>query len=394
MDCPEAKGSEAAVACPSNDALEEILSRLHDKPLCRFKCVSKAWCSLIVDLLRRGKCIQTLKLLGFFYGSGGENYGLFTDLPGCSAPPADRSFSFLTQQIGIKYVFLLDSCNGLLLFGHREDPDAAVDSLGYIVCNPTTEQWVAVPSSGWPGGSEAFEHDSSCTFLIFDPDASSEFKLLQLWHFMGDAGVRTYSSESGVWSCRASEWRYSAIRYSAGSAFVNGMLHFVVPCINNDKDQIVVIDAEGKTRKIIQMPENSGFLAFVGLSHGHLHCIKSHMREMTELSIWVLEDYDTGEWVLKHTVSTLELFGRTSCELDFHFTVVAIHPDRNLVFFLQRGNQKLISYDMDRREVCALCAPGDNNMDERVLRTLGDSYRSITPYVPYFSKSLALARKN
>ncbi|CAN6203243.1 unnamed protein product [Urochloa humidicola] len=195
MDCPEAKRSEAAVACPSDDALEEILSRLRAKPQCRFKCVSKAWCSLIANLIRRGKSLRTLQ--GFFYGSGGENYGHFAVLPGCSAPPVDHSFSFLTQQVGIKYIFLLDSCNGLLLFGHREGPNAAVDSLGYIVCNPTTKQWVAVPSSGWPTGSEAFEHESSCTFLIFDPDASSEFKLLQLWYFMGDAALRTYSSESG-----------------------------------------------------------------------------------------------------------------------------------------------------------------------------------------------------
>ncbi|CAL5090953.1 unnamed protein product [Urochloa decumbens] len=373
MDCPEPKRNEAAVACPSNDALEEILSRLRAKLLCRFKCVSKAWCSLIADLLRRRKSLQTLQ--GFFYGSGGENYGHFTDLPGGSAPPFDHSFSFLTQQVGIKYIFLLDSCNGLLLFGHREDPDATVDSLGYIVCNPTTEQWVAVPSSRRSTGSDPFEfeHDSSCTFLIFDPDASSEFKLLQLWHVIEDAGVRTYSSESGAWSYRESEWMYLVIRFSAGGAFVNGMFHFVVPRNNNDKDQIVVIDAEGKTRKIIQMPQNSGFLAFVGLSQGHLHCIKSQMREVTELSIWVLEDYDTGEWVLKHTVSTLELFGRTSCKLHFHFTVVAVHPYRNLVFFHQLWNKKLISYDMDRREVCPLCSPQDNNIDMRVLCTLGNS---------------------
>ncbi|CAO2188820.1 unnamed protein product [Urochloa humidicola] len=369
MECPD------TIACPSDDALEDILSRLHAKPLCRFKCVSKAWCSLITDLLRRGNYLQTLQ--GFFYGSGGENYGHFTDLMGCSAPPVAHSFSFPTQQVGINYIFLLDSCNGLLLFGHGVA--AVVDSqfLGYIVFNPTTKQWVPVPNSGL-----AFEHDSSCTFLIFDPAASSEFKLLQLCHDMGDAALRSYSSETGVWSCKASEWEYSAIRFSVGSAFVNGMLHFVVPCIDN-KDRIVVIDAEGKTRKIIQMPENSGFLASVGLSQGHLHCIKSHVKETTELSVWVLEDYDTGEWVLKHTVSTLDLFGRTNCKLYLHFTVVAFHPDRNLVFFLQRGNQKLISYDMDTREVCALCTRADNNMDVCVLR-LGDSYRSITLYVPFY----------
>ncbi|KAL6647573.1 hypothetical protein ACP70R_015010 [Stipagrostis hirtigluma subsp. patula] len=42
---------------------------------------------------------------------------------------------------------VLGSCNGLLLFGHSEDL-IANGALGYIVCNPAIEEWVAVPSSG------------------------------------------------------------------------------------------------------------------------------------------------------------------------------------------------------------------------------------------------------
>jgi hypothetical protein len=72
-----------------------------------------------------------------------------------------------------------------------------------------------------------------------------------------------------------------------------------------------------------------------------------------------------GEWVLKDTVSFLKLFGQTING----FEVVAIHPDQNLVF-LQHFNWELISYNMDSKEMCHLC-------------TLGTSYPSITPYVPY-----------
>jgi len=31
--------------------------------------------------------------------------------------------------------------------------------------------------------------------------------------------------------------------------------------------------------------------------------------DMNELFIWVLQDYDTEEWVLKHSVPFLQLFG-------------------------------------------------------------------------------------
>ncbi|CAD6337479.1 unnamed protein product [Miscanthus lutarioriparius] len=48
------------------------------------------------------------------------------------------SFSFidLTEMTGIK-TFILDSCNGLILFGHRQEPS---DPLYYTVCDPTTKQ--------------------------------------------------------------------------------------------------------------------------------------------------------------------------------------------------------------------------------------------------------------
>ncbi|KAK8459075.1 hypothetical protein SEVIR_2G069001v4 [Setaria viridis] len=100
------------------------------------------------------------------------------------------------------------------------------------------------------------------------------------------------------------------------------------------------------------------------------------------LLIWVLEDYDTQRWVLKHTISLLKLFGKkVSFQMDSDYSVVTIHPDRNLVFFVQHWNQKLISYDMDSREVCDIC-------------TLPHGYESITPYVPYFSELASLENKH
>lgn len=93
------------------------------------------------------------------------------------------------------------------------------------------------------------------------------------------------------------------------------------------------------------------------------------------LSVWVLEDYDTEEWVLKHDAKSLvQLFRRTSspddefiisrCDVcketifEFYY-VVAIHLDRSLVFFFQRWNRKLVSSNMDSKEVCALHTLGD-----------------------------------
>ncbi|CAL5078782.1 unnamed protein product [Urochloa decumbens] len=328
----------AVVACPPDDALVDILSRVPIKSLCRFKCVSKAWCDLISDRLRCRKLPQTLE--GFFYfgdgvgegdsggqgdggnkdgkGDGNKNltyhgHGQFVNMLGRFVPLFDRPFSFLLEHPSIETIRLLRSCNGLFLFGHRRLQSDRYNSLGYIVCNPVTEQWVAVPSSGWtpsPPDGDFIPMHRLYTYLIFDPAVSPDFQLVQFWqeyNFWGVAGLRTYSSKTGVWRDWAAEWRLmekggewgrwgrtGSMDPSQGSAFVNSMVHFVV--YNNDKhhQMIVTVDRGGKISRIIRWPKERGSLVFIGGSQGHLHCMSDYWndgREERSLSIWVLEEY-------------------------------------------------------------------------------------------------------
>jgi hypothetical protein len=158
---------------------------------------------------------------------------------------------------------------------------------------------------------------------------------------------------------------------------VNGLLHFVIYHIEKDENLIVAVDGEGKICTTVRWPgKHVTTLAFIGQSQGHLHCISRNVKlqdfifHFTQLSVWVLEDYDTQEWILKHNVSCSHLFGTLSCQM-YNFDIVAIHPDHNLIFLVQRWNQKLVSYDMDSKEL-------------RVLRALGEGHWFITPYVPCF----------
>jgi hypothetical protein len=50
-----------------------------------------------------------------------------------------------------------------------------------------------------------------------------------------------------------------------------------------------------------------------------------------ELSIWILEDYGTSKWALKHKVTMLELLGQNNIEIgtevcDVAYIVAAVHP--------------------------------------------------------------------
>ncbi|KAG2640492.1 hypothetical protein PVAP13_2KG097100 [Panicum virgatum] len=150
MDFPDPKRrAVAAAAGLPDEALKEIFSRLPIKPLCRSKCVAKAWRDLIADPLHRRKLHQTLA--GFFYGSGGrtacwprqrQEYVNFINLMWTStAPLADPPFPFLEDLPYIENVRLLGSCDRLLLFDYVS---TSLD-LGFVVCNPATKQSVAVP---------------------------------------------------------------------------------------------------------------------------------------------------------------------------------------------------------------------------------------------------------
>lgn len=338
-----------------DDALVQILSRLGAKSLCRSKCVSKPWRDLIADRLYCKDLPQSLQ--GFLYfdvrrrgdghdaaaanAYGGDlagsrdgmllrhgHAGRFIDLLGKPMPLLDPSFAFLKEQPGVNAIELLDSCNGLLLFGHRRVSDT-YDSLGYIVCNPVTEQWVAVPSSGWT------------------PTPAEEIV---------DEHIFTY-----------------------GRAFVNGMLHFLVFLFRTEDYVIVAVDGQGNTCRVLPWPYDFfPAVGFIGQSQGRLHCITQLVEcsrfSSPGLSIWVLEDYDTEEWVLKHSLSLCQLVEATNLKYTLNYSIVGIHTDRNLIFFVHRLYQKLISYDMDSRQVQVLCS-------------LGQNCPYVTPYVPSF-KSL------
>ncbi|XP_034580676.1 uncharacterized protein [Setaria viridis] len=172
--------------------------------------------------------------------------------------------------------------------------------------------------------------------------------------------------------------------HTSGSVFLNGLLHVfanVFPKSVRYKLIIVAIDGKGNTcRGIHWQDKHCGVPVFLGQSNGYLHCI-SMDETGTGLSIWILEDYRAEKWNLKHTVSFLKLFGREITRDDFRdrCNVAAIHPDCNRFFFVWEN--ELISYDMNRDELCALF-------------NVGRHYGHITPYFPYISESPALSKKH
>ena len=81
---------------------------------------------------------------------------------------------------------------------------------------------------------------------------------------------------------------------------------------------------------------------------------------MTQLSIWILEDYGSSKWTLKHKMTTLELFGKKNIEIgtevcDAAYRVIAVHLEWNLIFLVGE-DKSLLAYDMNRSKVHVLPA--------------------------------------
>ena len=97
---------------------------------------------------------------------------------------------------------------------------------------------------------------------------------------------------------------------------------------------ILAVDMEGKTwRKIPNSPR--GFSRSIHQAQGHLCQCTIGGRNMSKLSIWILEDYGTNnKWTLKHTMSLLKLgyFDFQSC-----YKAIIVHLEWNLVFIVGLG---------------------------------------------------------
>ncbi|KAM0915148.1 hypothetical protein ACQ4PT_011048 [Festuca glaucescens] len=378
-----------AVEGLTDDLLVEIHSRVPAKSLCRFKCVSNNWLSLIHHPDHRKKLPQSLA--GFLHSTTYtyewrlEAPIHFTSFPGRRCPPIDTSCTFLPSH---RRVDILDCCNGLLVCRWYDIPSEG-DEFRYVVCNPATTKWTVLP------GSSKAAKEVGAVRLGFDPALSSHFHVFELvtdqvvyWD-PDIVGVAVYSSETGRWVYKQNRWdaRIRHINHELASVFLNGYLHFqadrreLSPCI-------AVVDTEGETWMDFAVPDGGLIDGFIQRSQDRLHYANFQRFEdgaVTRLVVYVLENYESKEWILKHSIETSCLFGGIEyClvrgidyPMDGGFDWVAIDPECNLLFFTIGWENKFMCYSMDRRQV-------------KMISKLVDGKPPYLPYVPLYAELQSL----
>ncbi|KAL6905528.1 hypothetical protein ACP4OV_003129 [Aristida adscensionis] len=356
------EGTQAA-ALP-DDLVVEILARLPARSLCRFRCVSRSWRRLISDPAHRARFAQTLS--GLFRVRHYRSLPGWSFAAGLSTPPpppppgVDTALSFLPAGCG--ETTLVHTCNGLLLLRRRSPPQPPF----YVVCNPATGEWITLPQpSHAPGQYDCFNDElmgdiSTCNAALgFDPAVSSHFHVFQLVQkvvcFDYDVvAVEIFSSETGSWVLKENGWdehkfdRECTLTSLGPLTFFNGFLHF---CIHGDA--VASVDTKGQTWRlsIVQHREIYGY-GFLGHSQGHLQYadLGNHLERDT-VSIYVLEDDDSWEWTFKHNITMLDLFQPGMSD----WFIAAFHPHGNLIFFYDSSQERLMSYDLNRRDVHVIC---------------------------------------
>ena len=126
----------------------------------------------------------------------------------------------------IQDVVISDCSRGLILFWYS--------GFRYVVCNLVTKKWLLLPGSN---------HSCGSARLGFDPTVSSHLHVFEYGINDDDSlGVNIYSSKTGAWIFKESEWVESIVVSTYGKGmFVNGFIHML------EFTQIVTVDMEGKT---------------------------------------------------------------------------------------------------------------------------------------------------
>nr|TKW18875.1 hypothetical protein SEVIR_5G460900v2 [Setaria viridis] len=330
------------------DLIVEILARLPERPLRRSKCVCRSWRDLISGPVHRRRLAHTDAASGFFYHANADgSWAPVTDLKftGLCRPPVeggvsptppslDQEFAFQPPSYTRTHVELLDSCNGLLLLRYYDASDELAAAV-YIVCNPSTQDYVELPPPPpEPSHVPDLEQERRQRLprpaaLAFDPAVSSHFHVFELEEERSPVfpeyspfvtAVQIYSSETRRWVARRSGWNYH-VAYSGEHAYLNGFLH-----------------RPGETWLPRVIGQSQRRLLYADAGSGHAR----------ELSVYALEDCGggAGRWVLKHRTRSLDPSGKV--RFGKQHRLVAIHPDCNVVFLFDSRRRSLIAYDMDR----------------------------------------------
>jgi hypothetical protein len=155
--------------------------------------------------------------------------------------------------------------------------------------------------------------------------------------------IAIYSSKTTRWTMVESD--PTNLADDSESVFLNGTMH-----LPTDYGSVLTLDAKGEDWGEISMPDHMTCSrrnkVSIGQSQGRLHAWEIYKNEEfdddSHLYVWVLDDYDSGKWIMKHHIPITELFGRERGEDDFSYTAFCDSSLLQLHFSYRRGGDGIV----------------------------------------------------
>ncbi|KAK8635436.1 hypothetical protein V6N13_004173 [Hibiscus sabdariffa] len=281
-----------------HDIVSEILRRLGVKDLLRFKCISKAWCSLIDDpdfaKLHLSHSLKTGTNLSLV--PRGLDGGLLSvELDSLKRA---RRLKHPLESYGDKFADLLGSCNGLLALMSRRDEIS--------LWNPSTRKSRTFPAAA----VEISRGRPRRGFVVYgfgyDP-ISDDYKLLQMaqYYFSNDdsikSEVKVYSSSSNCWR-RIQDFNFYLKYKLVHGVYANNALHFVVSRMRRSEPLVAAFDLGTEEFCLLELPDclGTGFSLNVRAMGGCIsltvyYYLGVHVWDVHDTEIWVMKEYGVRE---------------------------------------------------------------------------------------------------
>ncbi|XP_031407205.1 F-box/kelch-repeat protein At3g06240-like isoform X2 [Punica granatum] len=285
----------------SEDLIVDVLTRLPVKPLMRFKCVSKQWCSLIsapqfaktqLRRAREGNATSHQRIIknGFLqtihYEALDDERDDDQAVVQLHAPGTDPDQGFM----------LIGHCDGLMCLACDE---------GYILYNPTTRQSRSLANSESGPVTQDFVFHGFGYYPTIDDYKILQGKIVSCADGSKEAAMEIFALKSNSW--RRIQNSRVIDPYDRG-IYLNGALHWLVfPEIGSNRvRKIVSFDlAEEKFKEELSLPETDKTIEFEGLGifgdRLFLYCGTWCDR----LEAWIMNEYGkTESWTELFNVPT------------------------------------------------------------------------------------------
>ncbi|KAK9002435.1 hypothetical protein V6N11_025113 [Hibiscus sabdariffa] len=332
-----------------HDIVSEILHRLGVNDLLRFKCVSKAWCSLIDDpdfaklhLSHSLKAGTNLSLV-----PRGLDGGLLSvELHSLKRV---RRLKHPLESYHDKFADLLGSCNGLLALMSRRDEIS--------LWNPSTRKSRMFPAAAVEISRGRLRRGFVVYGFGYDR-ISDDYKLLQMaqYYFSNDdsikSEVKVYSSSSNCWR-RIQDFNFYIKYKLVHGVLANNALHFVVSRMRRSEPLVAAFDLGTEEFRLLELPDclGTGFSLNVRALGGYLSLTVSyylgvHVWDVHDTEIWVMKEYGVREsWTKLISIKQSEFI------LGFNYVLPLAFSNNADKVLLYVDRNKFMWYDLRSRRV-------------------------------------------